>query len=94
MDKRTFSDGTREVQAIVMVNNPHADGLMMGYVVDARLGYATDVWSPGPPLPDKLNPALSSVVTTVKAAGITPTKFAGGHGSTADYAPLAALEGK
>src|SRR6185436_11523312 len=37
VDKRTFSDGTREVQAIVMVNNPHADGLMMGYVVDARL---------------------------------------------------------
>ena len=94
VDKRTFSDGTREVQAIVMVNNPHADGLMIGYVVDARLGYATDVWSPGAPLPDKLNPGLSSVVNTVKAAGISPTKFAGGHGGTADYAPLAALEGK
>jgi len=30
----------------------------------------------------------------VKKAGIEPAKFAGGHGSTADYAPLAALEGK
>jgi hypothetical protein len=30
----------------------------------------------------------------VKKAGIQPTKFAGGHGSTAEYAPLAALEGK
>jgi len=34
------------------------------------------------------------VVTTVKAAGLSPAKFAGGHGSTADYALLAALEGK
>jgi hypothetical protein len=30
----------------------------------------------------------------VKKAGISPLKFAGGHGGVADYAPLAALEGK
>jgi len=55
----------------------------------------TDIWSPGAgPLPDKLNPALTSLVTGVKKAGIEPAKFAGGHGTTADYAPLAALEGK
>jgi hypothetical protein len=30
----------------------------------------------------------------VKLAGIAPAKFGGGHGSTGDYAPLAALEGK
>jgi hypothetical protein len=30
----------------------------------------------------------------VKKAGIQPVKFAGGHGSTGDYAPLAPLEGK
>lgn len=39
-------------------------------------------------------PALASVVAGVKKAGITPIKFAGGHGSVADWAPLAALEGK
>jgi len=33
-------------------------------------------------------------VAGVKKAGIAPVKFAGGHGGTADYAPLAALEGK
>ena len=94
-DKHVFSDGQREVHAYVIDPNPHAEGLMIGYVADARIGFATDIWSPGAaPLPDKLNPALASLVATVKKAGISPLKFAGGHGSTADYAPLAALEGK
>ena len=72
--------------------NPHAEGLMFGFVPHASLGFATDIWSPGAgALPDKLNPALASLVAAVKKAGVAPTKFAGGHGSVADYAPLAAL---
>jgi glyoxylase-like metal-dependent hydrolase (beta-lactamase superfamily II) len=95
VDKRVFSDGTREVQAYVIDGNPHADGLMIGYIPEAKLGFVTDIWSPAAaPLPDKLNPALASLVAGVKKAGISPAKFAGGHGSVADYAPLAALEGK
>jgi hypothetical protein len=43
---------------------------------------------------DKLNPNLAALVTGVKKAGISPLRFAGGHGAVADYAPLAALEGK
>ena len=42
----------------------------------------------------KLNPNLAALVAGVKKAGIAPTKFVGGHGGIADYAPLAALEGK
>jgi len=94
VDKQVMSDGTREVVAY-LIENPHAEGLLIGYVVDARLGFATDIWSPGAgPLPDKLNPNLAALVAGVKKAGISPVKFAGGHGSSADYAPLAALEGK
>jgi glyoxylase-like metal-dependent hydrolase (beta-lactamase superfamily II) len=93
-DKRVFSDGQREVHAY-RIDNPHAEGTLIGYVPAARLGFVTDLWSPGAgALPDKLNPNLAAVVAGVKKAGITPLKFAGGHGSTADYAPLAALEGK
>jgi glyoxylase-like metal-dependent hydrolase (beta-lactamase superfamily II) len=94
-DKYVLSDGTREVHAYVIDPNPHADGLLIGYLPETRLGFATDVWSPGAgPLPDKLNPALAALVAGVKRAGISPQRFAGGHGGVADYAPLAALEGK
>ena len=93
-DKQVFGDGTREVGAYV-IDNPHSNGLMIGYVSDAKIAYVTDIWSPGAaPLPEKLTPPLSALVTGVKKAGIAPAKFAGGHGSTGDYAPLAALEGK
>ena len=93
-DKHVLSDGKREVHAYLLPN-PHADGLLIGYVADARLGYVTDVWSPGAgALPDKITPPLAALVAGVKKAGITPEKFAGGHGTVADYAPLAALEGK
>ena len=93
-DKRVLTDGQREVHAY-LIENPHAAGLLIGYVPDARLGFATDIWSPGAaPLPAKLTPPLAALVAGVKKAGISPVKFAGGHGSVADYAPLAALEGK
>jgi len=92
-DKYTISDGKRQVTAY-LAENPHANGMLIGYVADAQLGFVTDLWSPGPaPLPDKITPALAAVVNTVKKAGITPLKFAGGHGATSDYAPLAALAG-
>jgi glyoxylase-like metal-dependent hydrolase (beta-lactamase superfamily II) len=95
IDKRLFTDGTREVGAYVLDPNPHADGLLIGYVADARLGFVTDIWSPGVgQLPDKLTPPLAALVAGVKKAGIQPVKFAGGHGSVDDWAPLAALEGK
>ena len=93
-DKRVFSDGQREVHAYLL-DNPHATATLIGYVPAARLGFITDVWSPGAgPLPDKITPPLAALVAGVQKAGISPVKFAGGHGSTADYAPLAALAAK
>jgi glyoxylase-like metal-dependent hydrolase (beta-lactamase superfamily II) len=89
-DKHVFSDGKREVSAHIL-ENPHSGACLMGYVADARLAYITDVYSPGPPLPAKINPALASVVNGVRKAGIQPLTFAGGHGSTAPYALLVAL---
>jgi glyoxylase-like metal-dependent hydrolase (beta-lactamase superfamily II) len=83
----------RQVMMYVM-DNPHAKGMMMGWVPDAKLGFVTDIWSPGPPLPAKPNPGLVAVVNTVKKAGLQPERFAGGHGSTSDYASLARLAGQ
>ena len=67
----------------------------MGYVPAAQLGFVTDIWSPGRPRCRRgRRPPCPRIINGVKKHGITPTKFAGGHGSVADYAPLAALEGK
>jgi glyoxylase-like metal-dependent hydrolase (beta-lactamase superfamily II) len=92
--QHVLSDGAREVHAYVVENNGHADGLLIGYVPEAKLGFATDIWSPGTPLPAKLTPGQAALVATVKKHNLTPTRFAGGHGSTSEYAPLAELEGK
>ena len=89
----TDSNG-RQVVAYAMQDNPHAKGLLTVYVPDVKLGYVTDVWSPGVPLPDKPNPALISVVRTVQRTGITPERFAGGHGGVAPYDQLAKLVGQ
>jgi glyoxylase-like metal-dependent hydrolase (beta-lactamase superfamily II) len=96
VDKRVFSDGSRQVEAY-LIENPHAASMLIGYIPEARLGYVTDIWSPGAaPLPASLSlvPNTAALVAGVKKAGISPLKFAGGHGSTFDYAPLAGLEGK
>lgn len=94
-ESHVMSDSTgRQVVAYVMHDNPHAKGLLMAYVPHAKLGYVTDVWTPGIPLPEKPNAGLMSVVNTVKRAGIQPERFAGGHGSSAPYADLAKLAGQ
>ena len=83
----------RQVMMYVM-DNPHAKGMMMGWVPDAKLGWVTDLWSPGTPMPAKPNPGLVSVVNTVKKAGVQPERFAGGHGSSAPYSQLTQLVGQ
>ena len=92
VDRHVFNDGKREVSVHLLVN-PHASAFLMAYVADARIAYITDVYSPGVPLPPKMNPALQSVVDGVKKAGIQPVTFVGGHGSSAPYALLVGLAG-
>jgi glyoxylase-like metal-dependent hydrolase (beta-lactamase superfamily II) len=94
-DSHVITDSRgRQFVAYAMQDNPHATGLLMGYVPDAKLGFVTDVWSPGTPLPEKPNPALMSVVNTVKRAGIQPERFAGGHGTVAPYSTLTKVTGQ
>jgi glyoxylase-like metal-dependent hydrolase (beta-lactamase superfamily II) len=91
-DKHAISDGKREFSAHFF-ENPHAASSLIGYVADVRLAFVTDLWNPGPKPPSKIDSPLAAVVTAVKQAGISPTRFAGGHGGVGDYAPLAALAG-
>lgn len=86
-ERMIISDGKRDVGVYVM-DNPHAAGMVMGYVTDARLGFVTDVWSPGTPLGPKPNPGQIAVVNAVIKHGLAPERFAGGHGSVQPYVEL------
>jgi glyoxylase-like metal-dependent hydrolase (beta-lactamase superfamily II) len=90
-EREVLTDGTREV-VLQVIENPHAAGMVLGYVTDAKLGWVVDLWSPGrDPLPAQLNPNQMALVAAVAKAGLAPVKFAAAHGSVGDYAPLAAL---
>jgi glyoxylase-like metal-dependent hydrolase (beta-lactamase superfamily II) len=93
VNKTVLSDGKREV-GIYSIENPHAAGMLIGYVVDAKLGFVTDLWSPGQKLGDKLNPGQASLVAAVARAGIAPERFAGGHGGVAAFSELTELAAK
>jgi glyoxylase-like metal-dependent hydrolase (beta-lactamase superfamily II) len=90
-DRKVLSDGKREVE-IHRVENPHSDPMLIGYVVDARLGFVTDLWSPGrDKLGEKPTPGQAAVVAAMRKLGLQPERFAGGHGTTAEYGALEAI---
>jgi glyoxylase-like metal-dependent hydrolase (beta-lactamase superfamily II) len=86
-DKRVLNDGTRAVE-LHRIANTHAEGMLIGYIPHAKLGFVTDLWSPGR---DPIGPNVgqTELVRAVVKAGIDVEQFAGGHGSTAPYKPLA-----
>lgn len=89
-DRMALSDGQREV-TVHRIDNPHAAGMLLVYVPHARLGFVADLWTPGLPLPPRMNPGLQALVNGVRQAGIAPLRFAGGHGSVASYQLLEGL---
>ena len=93
-DRHTLTDGKREV-GVYVVENPHADGLMIAHVPDANLRFVTDLWSPGRDAIGRvLTPGQAAVAAFVEKVGISPGRFAGGHGGVADYSGLAAAMSK
>ena len=84
--KWSINDAGREIDAYSL-DNPHAAGYLIPYVPDAKLGFVTDLWNPGPPVTN-VNPNMVAVVKGVEKAGIKPDRFAGGHGAVGNYADL------
>jgi glyoxylase-like metal-dependent hydrolase (beta-lactamase superfamily II) len=90
-DRRVLGDGRRRVE-LYRIDNPHAEGMLLTYVPDAKLGFVVDLWSPGrDELGEKPTPGQAALVAAVKKLDLAPQRFAGGHGTAAEYAPLAAL---
>ena len=89
-DKHVLKDGKREV-AMYLIDSKHSVATLIGYVPDASLGFVTDIFSNNAPLPAKPLPGHIELVQGTKKLGITPQRFAPGHGAVADYAPLVRL---
>jgi glyoxylase-like metal-dependent hydrolase (beta-lactamase superfamily II) len=89
--KWSVNDGGREVDAYV-VENPHAAGMLIVYVPDAKLGIVTDLYVPGAAPPS--NTEVAALVIGVDKWGIKPERFAGGHGSVGPYADVVAAAKK
>ena len=85
-DKWSVTDGARQIDAFVL-DNPHAQGYLIPYVADAKLGFVTDLWNPGPPVMN-VNPNMVAVVKGMETRGLKPERFAGGHGAVGNYADL------
>jgi glyoxylase-like metal-dependent hydrolase (beta-lactamase superfamily II) len=87
-DRMKLTDGKRTVE-VIRIQNPHVDPMLMGWIPDAKLGFVVDIWSPGrDKVGDSLNPGQAALVAAVKKAGIAPERFAGGHGTVAEYPAL------
>jgi glyoxylase-like metal-dependent hydrolase (beta-lactamase superfamily II) len=87
-EQMSLSDGTAEIR-LYRIANPHVDGMLIGHVVDANLLWVTDIYSPGR---DKAkSPGMVALAEAEKRLGITPARYAGGHGSNGTRADFEAL---
>jgi len=89
-DKYVLKDGKREI-GMYLIESQHSIATLIGYVPDANIGFVTDIFSTNVPLPNKPLPGHVDLVKGTKKWGITPERFAPGHGSVAPYAPLVKL---
>ena len=92
-DKYILKDAKREV-GFYFIETQHSTGTLIAYVPDAKLGFVTDLWSPGrDPLLPKLRPGELDVVKGIRKWGLNAENFAGGHGTVGAVAPLLKLAG-
>lgn len=87
-DRLVLADATRSIE-LYRIDNSHAEGMLIGYLPELKLGYVTDLWAPGR---DAVfgTERQRALVDAVDKAGIAPERFAGGHGGVAAYREFAA----
>ena len=92
-DKHVLKDTKREV-GFYVIETQHSTGTLIAFVPDAKLGFVTDLWSPGrDPLLAKLRQGELDVMKGLKQWNLNADNFAGGHGAVGAVAPLMKLSG-
>jgi glyoxylase-like metal-dependent hydrolase (beta-lactamase superfamily II) len=88
-ESHAIVEGSRRVELYALPNR-HADGMLIGYIPHAKLGYQTDIWT-GPgvdPLGAQAMPRQRSLVELVEKLKLDVTHVVGGHGRIGVYADL------
>jgi glyoxylase-like metal-dependent hydrolase (beta-lactamase superfamily II) len=86
-DTLSLKDATVEIR-LYNIPNPHVDGMVIGHVVGPNVVWVTDLISPRGPI--GRSPATVAVGDALRKANITGATIAGGHGTTAKQADIAA----
>ena len=86
-DQMTLKDDTAEVR-LYNIANPHVQGFLLAHVVASNVLYVTDLISPRGPI--VRSEGTAAVGEAVRKYGITGATIAGGHGTTAKQADIAA----
>jgi glyoxylase-like metal-dependent hydrolase (beta-lactamase superfamily II) len=87
VDQYTLGEGARTVE-VYHIDNTHSVGMLIGHMPHAKLGFVTDLWSPGR---DPIGPTQgqTELARAVLKLGIPVERFAGGHGTTGSFKELA-----
>jgi glyoxylase-like metal-dependent hydrolase (beta-lactamase superfamily II) len=87
-DQMNLRDDSEQIR-LFNIANPHVDGMLIGYVMNADVLWVTDIYSP---VRDKeKTPAATTFYQTLKQLGLKPARLAGGHGGASSYADLETL---
>jgi glyoxylase-like metal-dependent hydrolase (beta-lactamase superfamily II) len=86
-DKMTLTDGARQIDLYV-IGSSHAKNSLVAVIPDADFGWVVDLWSPTRDVPGALV-SHREFVAGLRALGVMPTLWAGGHGTGA--APIEPL---
>jgi glyoxylase-like metal-dependent hydrolase (beta-lactamase superfamily II) len=84
-DQLSLKDDANEIR-LFNIPNPHAEGYILGHVVNGNIVYVTDLISPRGPI--QRTEGSVAVGDALKKHGITDSTIAGGHGTTAKQAEI------
>jgi hypothetical protein len=82
-------DDTEEIR-LYNIANPHAEGMLIGYMARSDLLWVTDMYSPA--RDGRKSPGGVNLHDTLQHLGIKPSRLAGGHGGSASFAEFEAIE--
>jgi len=88
-DSTTLRDDQGEIR-LYNIANPHAEGMLVGYLPRQGILWVTDMYSPA--RDKRKTPGAVNLYETLGRLGITPSLLAGGHCGSASYREFEGIE--